>query len=447
MTEAFRTLATAIAVRRHSAGPPERIARFQDKKIRQVVAHAYERVPYYRELFDSVGLTPTHVRARADLERIPITTKSDVRGRDIEQMLSRDVEQDTLFERHTTGTTGDQCMILRTPREEFLQSAVFLRRELKSLGIRRGDRVSLVKVPSRGLPPKRKNREKPGTKAIRRMLERRAGADRLSWINAMRPAQEILQALHEAKPDILSGYPGILSSVARFAESVYDTSIKPRLIITGAETITPLMRDQLTRVFRAPVYDTYGSHEFGRIATQCTTTGEYHICSDSVAIEIIGERGAVASGEAGRVIGTSLHSYAMPFIRFDLGDIAVRGRDRCACGAPFPTLLAIKGRMIDEFPMPDGSLLHPWVLLDAMWPHVVDWIAKYRILQETTSRIVMFVLVRRTPTSSELEDVHAAALRILGPEVQFVFSIVERLDYDPSAKGRPFRSLVRSTYE
>jgi phenylacetate-CoA ligase len=195
------------------------------------------------------------------------------------------------------------------------------------------------------------------------------------------------------------------------------------------------------------VYDTYGSHEFGRIATQCTTTGEYHICSDSVAIEIIGEGGPVASGESGRVIATSLHSYAMPFIRFDLGDIAVQGRDRCACGSPFPTLLAIKGRMIDDFLMPDGSLLHPWVLLDAMWPHAVAWMAQYRFLQETTNRIVLFALPRRTPSSSELEDVQAAAQRILGPDVQFVSSVVERLDADSSVKGRPFRSLVHSTYE
>lgn len=447
MTDAFRTLATAIAVRRLSAGPPERIATFQDKKIRQIVAHAYERVPYYRELFDRFGLKPAHVRARADLDRIPITTKSDIRGLDAEHRLSRDVDQQTLFERHTTGTTGEPVTILRTPREEFLLSALFLRRELKSLGVRRGDRIALVKAPARGFPPKRKIREKPGSKAFRGLLERRAGADRLCKINAFRPVQEILQALQESKPDVLSGYPGILSSVARLAESLGVNSIMPRIILTGAETITPLMREDISRVFKAPVYDTYGSHEFGRIATQCTTTGQYHICSDNVAIEIIGEGGPVASGESGRVIATSLHSYAMPFIRFDLGDVAVRGLDRCACGSPFPTLLAIKGRMIDDFPMPDGSLLHPWILLDALWPHAVAWIAQYRFLQETTDRIVMFAVPQRDPTAKELDDVQAATRRVLGPDVKFVCKVVERLDDDSAAKARPFRSLVRSSYE
>jgi len=136
----------------------------------------------------------------------------------------------------------------------------------------------------------------------------------------------------------------------------------------------------------------------------------------------------------------------MPFLRFELGDLAMRGRDLCTCGAPFPTLFGIKGRMIDIFRMPDGSDLHPWRLLDAAWPHL-GWISEYRFVQETTSRVVMYLTTRRRPTDTELRDLAEKSEKVLGPDVEFVCSLVDQMERDPSGKTRPFRSLVHSTYE
>jgi hypothetical protein len=102
--------------------------------------------------------------------------------------------------------------------------------------------------------------------------------------------------------------------------------------------------------------------------------------------------------------------------------------------------------MIDHFRMPDGSDLHPWRLLNVAWPHL-GWISEYRFVQESTSRVVMYLTTRRRPTDVELADLLQREEKLLGADVEFVCKLVDQIERDPSGKTRPFRSLVHSTYE
>jgi len=444
MNERARVLLTAVSVRRHGTSSPETIERFQNRKLRQIVSHAYENVPYYTSLFDRNGLSPSDIRTVADLQRIPITRKSEIRGLPLDQLLAKGVDCNRLFSRTTSGVTGEPFTIWRTPREELLLSAMFLRRELRALGVRRGDRVALVKAHSRARSAPVPRRENALSVALRRALIREAGTENVQHVNAFSPLDEIAEKLRETRPSVMSGYPGILSRIAEYVVHNSIRDIRPRVVITGAEVLTPAMRQQVARGFGSRVYDTYGSAEFGRIATECVETGEYHICDDSVIVELLTGGEPVAEGETGTVIGTNLHSYAMPFIRFELGDLAVRGRDQCTCGSPFGTLRGVIGRTIDTFHLPDGSEMHPWTILDAIWPHIAGWMAQYRFVQETPGRVVMSVVPRRAPSKGELVDLNQRARKILGCNVEFCCQLVDQIETDASGKSRTFRSLVHA---
>jgi phenylacetate-CoA ligase len=119
------------------------------------------------------------------------------------------------------------------------------------------------------------------------------------------------------------------------------------------------MRELIEEAFGAPIYDTYASIEFNLLAWQCRQTGGLHTCDDGVVMEIMDGARAVREGEEGEVVGTDLHSYAMPMIRYRLGDIATKGRSPCPCGQPFSTIRSIRGRTIDCFTLPDGRVMHP----------------------------------------------------------------------------------------
>ena len=443
MNERSRVVLTALAVRGHRSTTRERIENYQNRKLRQVIEHAYRCVPYYTELFDRHGVRPADIRTAADLHRVPITRKRDVRGLPPGQLLARGVDSTQLFERTTSGVTGEPFVIRRTPREELLLSAVFLRRELRALGVRRGDRIALIKAHSRArsAPPIRPS---PLMDTVKKALIREAGTDNVQHVNAFSPLDDIVEKLREQRPTVVSGYPGILARIAERVESLGIREIRPRLALTGAEVLTPAMRELMARAFGARVYDTYGSCEFGRIATECVETGEYHLCADSVLVEVLDEGRAAAEGETGTVIATNLHSYAMPFIRFELGDFAIQGRTQCTCGSPFGTLRQIIGRTIDTFRLPDGSDMHPWTILDAVWPHIAGWVAQYRFVQESPGRVVMFAVPRRAPSAAEVDDLERRAKSVLGRDVDFSCDVVNELETDPSGKTRVFRSLVHS---
>jgi phenylacetate-CoA ligase len=444
MNERARVLLTAVSVRRHDTGSPQKIERFQNRKLRQIVTHAYRNVPYYKSLFDKNGLRPSDIRTVADLDRIPITRKSEIRGLPMDELLAKGTDRNRLFSRTTSGVTGEPFTIWRTPREELLLSAMFLRRELRALGVRRGDRVALVKAHSRARSAPAPRRENALSVALRRALIREAGTENVQHVNAFSPLDEIVEKLRKANPSVISGYPGILARIAQYVELTAAPDIRPRIVITGAEVLTAAMRQQIARGFVSRVYDTYGSAEFGRIATECVETGEYHICDDSVIVELLADGKPVGEGDTGTLIGTNLHSYAMPFIRFELGDLAVKGRDQCTCGSPFGTLRGVIGRTIDTFYLPDGTEMHPWTILDAIWSHIAGWMAQYRFVQETPVRIVMSVVPRRAPSSAELVDLNQRVRKVLGRKVEFCCQLVDEIETDKSGKSRTFRSLVHA---
>jgi phenylacetate-CoA ligase len=253
------------------------------------------------------------------------------------------------------------------------------------------------------------------------------------------PIDQVAILLRESRPDVITGYPGVLSRLAHHLANVKN-EIRPRLIVTTAELLTPTMRDRIETVFQAPVRDTYSCYELGLIAWECPLGGSYHVCDDNAIIEIEGEDGA----HSGELVGTSLHFAAMPIIRYRLGDIVTRGPDRCACGSPFSTLSAITGRTIDYFPLADGRLFHPHLLAAAVSKGGFEWMHQYQIVQERRDRVVMRVIPRREPALGEVLQTERAGSQVLGPHVQFEVQLVEEIPDDPSGKFCAYRSLVES---
>ena len=96
----------------------EEMHRYRDSRIRRLVHHAYRNVPFYTQLFDSAGITPRDIQGAADLERIPVTTRSDIQNASLEDRLARGVDPAKLIARKTTGSTGQCLVVMRKWVEE-----------------------------------------------------------------------------------------------------------------------------------------------------------------------------------------------------------------------------------------------------------------------------------------------------------------------------------------
>lgn len=415
----------------------KKIDAFHDRRVRVLVQHAARSIPFYREQFARAGLDPRDIRGAADLHRIPLVSRIDLAGRPARDLMPANTHLESLVSRRTSGSTGEPLTIRRTPAEEKLL-ALFRFRQLQRHGMRSGDRIAVI-----GLFSAKQEGASGALRAVREAL----GRYRLYRINTLRPPDEILERIHATHADVISGFP---SSLARVAQYLIESGAPPprvRFISVGGEVATPLMKNQISEAFKATVRETYGSHEFNMIAAECPASGDMHIVDDNLILEVVGDDGApVAPGEAGEMVGTALHSFTMPFLRYRLDDIGVQGDDGCACGAPYRTIRRVTGRMLDYFTLPGGRIVHPYELTVPMLTED-PWLRQYQMTQETRDRIVFRAIAWKKPDEAHLRRIEQSAREVFGSDVSFRIELVDRLEYEKSGKFRPSRSLVKSEYD
>ncbi|HEV8713772.1 MAG TPA: hypothetical protein VGX03_13210 [Candidatus Binatia bacterium] len=309
---------------RHRYASREEILTFQYQRLQRLVAHAYERVSYYRRLFDQHGLKPQDIRSLEDLSAIPITSKRELQALPVGEVVAYGVDPRRLITRVTSGSSGEPFAIRRTWWETKLLQALRLR-ALQDLGVRITDKAANVVLAR---PPQPQDKQWP-VKLLRTL-----GLYRLSVFNCLLPAKEVLRQLQQFSPDVLGGFAGVLARLAQEVENEGHQALQPRFVIAGGEVLTPLMRRQIATVFNAPVFDLYASQEFMLLAWECKETGEFHTCDDGVIIEVLKDGKPVEAGERGEVVATNLHAFAMPFLRYRLGDVVTKGAAVCRCGKP-----------------------------------------------------------------------------------------------------------------
>lgn len=437
MTAARPELAAALsAAWRHARASRAELREWQDARLRRLVCQAYEAVPFYRRLFDRHRLHPRHIRGVVDLELIPTVDKAMMRREGTAALLAKGHHAESLLTVRTSGSSGEPFTIHRTWLEDKLQYLLRLR-TFAAFGVRHRDRIVAVGVGGRP--------ESDDGKVIGRSL-RALGFHSRRLVDGLQEPARVAVQLREACPDVLIGLPGMLDRLAAPELAEVIAGVRPRLVVIGGEVATPAMRLRIRKAFAAPLLETYGSHECPLIAWECRHSGDLHTCDDGVLVEVLQDGRPAQPGERGEVVLTNLHAYAMPFIRYRIGDIATRA-DVCSCGLPFGSIGEIQGRMIDYFPLPDGRLLHPYEIVTRLVWGPDQWLRQYQLVQERRERVVLYAVTDGSPSAGRVEEIGRTVRPLLGPAVEFEVQVVPRIPVESTGKLRPSRSLVHSEYD
>ena len=426
---------------RHPRAKRNEVAAFQTRKLRVLVDHAYRRVPFYRRLLDNAGVGPQDIRRIEDLSLLPITSSKVFKARPMDDILTKGVKAERLMIHRTSGSQGRPFNVRRNYWEEHLLN-MFRIRAMRQSGLRLWDRIANVAV-TEGLRPKPDLRV-----TFPRRLRQALGVYRQYPLNCMQPEAHLVKALGRLQPDIICGYPVVLSHLAQTFQNSRPFSVFPRVVFTGGESLTPYRRQIIGTGFEAEVFDFYGANECNLAAWECPNQGCYHVCDDNIILEIIRNGRPAEKGEKGEVVITCLHAYAMPFIRYSLGDIAEKGDASCRCGQPFSTLKKIEGRADDYLHLPGGRSIYPdEIVIPALIGRKRSWVMLYQLVQEKLDRVDLDIEVLRPPAPEEVEHMKKAAQDILGPEVEFRLRVVDRIAFERSGKFRIRRSLVKSDFD
>lgn len=424
-------LRTLISLRGHGRDRAA-LERFRTTHLRRVVRHAYERVPYYRGLFEDAGLRPEDIRTPADLRHVPITTRDTLQQLDTKEIVARGVDADRLLSSSSSGSSGRPITIRRTWIEERLLAAIRIR-VFTAFGLQRRDRVVGIRTPrvtkGRDLGP------------VSRLLAA-LRPDRWQVVDVALPADEIIARVAALGANVLNGYSGQLALLATEVDAARLRGLGLRFVTAGGEGLFPSQRRSIAEAFGTPLYETYASTEFDILAAQCPESGGdpagavYHVMDDGVILELR-EEGA----GAGEVIGTCLHAYAMPLIRYAQGDIVERGGP-CPCGSAFSTLRTVQGRTLDLFVLPDDRWIHPYEVFVPIRERCL-WIRRFQAIQRSPLDVLLRIEAGRTPTPAELETLRAEFAARFSERAKLEVELVERFDAAPG-KFQQYRSLVRS---
>lgn len=400
----------------------EEIRRYQSVCLRSLLDHAYTRVPYYRNLLDRAGVVPQDIRSVDDLIAIPSSERSDLQKLPAAEICANGWSYQTSCQSRTSGSSGSPLTIRRTRAEEDLMLAF---------------RAQAVGMWGFGARARRANIDHFGAQTVESELQQRPYEAlgimprlNLDW---QTPKNEMIAAIASFKPDLVSGPPSILADLAHQLDDTDRSRIGARQVLTGAELMTAADRGVIEHGFGLPVADVYGCAELVFIAMEAPGVDGYRVCEESVIVEML-DNGEPA--QKGEIYLTGLHQWAMPFIRYRLGDcVEVQESDD-----PHLVLRSIDGRVTDCFWLPDGRRLHGYSLGEIIEDCDLP-VRRFQITQH--ERDVFHIrLVLDGPAEQNLEALRHRFNTLLGPGVTASIEIVDTLGR-PLRKFYPFVSFER----
>lgn len=205
------------------------------------------------------------------------------------------------------------------------------------------------------------------------------------------------------QPQYLKTSPHAAGELARLALAS-GIALPIQQIISQSERVTPAQRALCEEAFGAKIIDRYSCEETGWIALQCPSNEHLHVLNATTLLEIVDTAGKPCPvGTPGRVLLTSLHSYAMPILRYELGDVAEWGPP-CGCGMTLPVLGRMWGRSRHQLKLPSGTLPMPF-LGDELG--AISAIHAFRILQYAGSDIELQLELVQPLTPTEIHTVRS----------------------------------------
>ena len=314
------------------------IEELQLKKLQKTVKYAFDNIPYYNKKYSDVGVFPEDIEILSDIQKIPFTTKQDLRSSYPFGMFA--VDKKEIVEIHSSsGTTGKPVVSGYTKGDLDNWSEV-MARGLTRMGL--GEEDIIQNTHGYGLFTGGFGVHYGGQKIGATVVPISTGQTRRQI--------EIMNDFQTSCLVVTPSYGLYIGEVAK-EEGINPTDIGLKAIGFGSEMWTEEMRKRLEDTFNAPAFNIYGLTELmgPGVGVECIERNGLHIAEDFFLPEIINpETGNVlGEGEKGELVLTNIDREGMPIIRFRTKDLTALHYDKCNCGRTNVRMERITGRTDD----------------------------------------------------------------------------------------------------
>jgi phenylacetate-CoA ligase len=396
------------------------------KLLVQLLDHCKQSAPYYGEVMQRIG-DSYREDPEEYLKRFPILSKDIIRSR-FDVLKSVDLPRRKWYLNTSGGSTGEPVQFIQDWDYAARAGAVTLLFS-KLVGREIGQREVLLWGSLRDIAR--------GTESWRARPINSLTREHLLSVFRLTPTimREHIKVLNTKTPKLIVSYAAAMYEVASFAEQEGLKVVPQSAIMTSAGTLYPFMREKIEKVFQCRVFDRYGSREVGDIACERPGYEGLWVAPWGNYIEIVDSEGnRVPEGTEGEILVTSLTNYAMPFVRYRVGDR----------GALFPgkkgggngegqILAALLGRTYDLFVNRKGVRIEAGHFMPLLYFR--DWISKYQVIQKSLSCIV-FRIVRSGSdySQADLDEISEKARLIMDDDCEVVFEFINEIPASDSGK-------------
>lgn len=420
--------------------PRTRVDDLQNERLEELLHHAWSQTDYYHDVLESCGA----VRGgKVDLRRfedIPFLTKDIIRNQGSRLFARKlpDSRRSTLIT--SGGTTGAP---IQFPQDSGHWDANIGTRiyQFATLGKALGDPEMKVWGNEGDLHK--------GTSSLIKRMENFVYNRRYqgAWYLSEERINEIIQEINDWRPKLLWCFRDGIDAIAKYVNAYGIPMHQPAAIVLGGSTVYPFVVRTIEQAFKSPVISAYGSREIGGVACECLDRNGHHISVNLARIETIDAQGRTVKEQDAELAITGLQNFAMPFIRYRLGD---RGRltDRpCSCGRTLPLLDSVSGRLIEAFINSRGEQVDPlYFIMSFRMSWDQGTLRQYQLIQEKDGSLTINLVPESGYTLEtvglDLEEIRRKIRRVMGDDCRIEFHVVDDIPLAPSGK---FPYIVRRT--
>lgn len=398
----------------------------QNKELEKILKYTIDKVPFYKGINYDNSLSATE-----NLKHFPILTKEILRKHS-DDLVSIDFEKEDLRKNFSSGSSGVQSYSYSEKKNVFYLQGISYHWYMWG-GFEFGDSVLQFGIsPKRTLPKKLKDI-----------------FFRVNYQEAFALSEEdykrIYKDLQKDKTRFIIGYPSAINQLAEyFIKNNLQHSIQS--VISLGDKLFSHFEENFKQAFNNPlVIDTYGCAEGFLMACRYDTP-YYYISSPHVYLEIVDDNGdEVPDGELGHVLITCFSNLAQPFIRYKVGDLAIKlPKDRYPENRKFqyPLLERVVGRETDVVKTPNGKTLivHSFTGIIEYYPDI----RQYQIIQEKPEEItIKYITDDLIPLQDKtLQEIEEKINKLTDNSVKIIFEKTDFIPNSPSGKPQIIKSLL-----
>lgn len=413
--------------------PPDEIRAIQEQRLTRLILHAWENTQYYHEVLHDRRVVRNGKVNLDKFNDIPLLTKDIIR-REGDSLRARVLPRGrTPYVNRSGGSTGQPVEFWQDSYYNTVNIATKLY-HFETLGKKPGEHEMKLWGAERdlftdtsGFIVKLKNfLYNRSVRSCRNLSEQ----DMLS----------LVKHINRTRPKIIWAYVDGAYALASYINSNGIKVHTPAAVFCGGGTIFPHMEEEIQFAFDAPVINFYGSREMGAVACECPENAGLHIASHSHVVETLDQEGQPVSEEDGNLVITSLANYAMPLIRYSIGDRGRLTSRACPCGRGFPLLESVSGRAMESFVTSNNELISPIYLITvigtAFRPGLVK---KFQLIQEDYKHVILKIVPEPNARndadlSASLAEVFEKINAVMGRDCKIATEFVD--DIPPQQSGK-----------